>query len=151
MMNSLRYPARQSRSLASTVVLLVALLALAGCETTPLGGFAGSGESRAERLARNGEHAEAASAYIGLASESGGDERNRLTLLAVEQWLDAGDAMRAKSAFRSVPRPGSGQPLAIWTTNSAALALFEGKADNALALLEPLSRESLSERDRLSV
>ena len=42
--------------------MLLVLLALAGCETTGLGGFAGSGESRADRLARNGEHAEAASA-----------------------------------------------------------------------------------------
>lgn len=151
MMNSLRHPARQSGSLASTLVVLLALLALAGCETTALGGFAGTGESRADRLARNGEHAEAASAYIGLASESVGDERNRLTLLAVEQWLDAGDAARAKNAFRSVPRPDSGQQLAIWTTNSAALSLYEGAADNALALLEPLSREPLSERDRLRV
>jgi len=131
--------------------MLLVLLALAGCETTGLGGFAGSGESRADRLARNGEHAEAASAYIALASEAIDAERDRLTLLAVEQWLDAGDEVRAKNAFASVPRPDNGRHLALWTTNSAALLLYRGAADEALNLLEPMSREPLSERDRLRV
>lgn len=151
MMSSLRHPARQARSLASTAAMLLVLLALAGCETTGLGGFAGSGESRADRLARNGEHAEAASAYIALASEAIDAERDRLTLLAVEQWLDAGDEVRAKNAFASVPRPDNGRHLALWTTNSAALLLYRGAADEALNLLEPMSREPLSERDRLRV
>jgi len=134
--------------MASIIALLIALSALAGCET---GGLTGSGEDRAERLGRNGEHSESASAYIVLASEAIGSERDRLTLLAVEQWLDAGDVLRAKNAFNSVPRPDSGSSLAIWKTNSAALSLYAGAADDALALLEPMSREPLSERDRLRV
>lgn len=151
MMRTLRHPARDARSLASTIILLVATLILAGCETTGIGGLTGGGEGRAERLSRNGEHAEAASTYIGLASDAIGVERDRLTLLAVEQWLDAGDVARARNAFSSVPRPDSGSLLAIWNTNSAALSLYAGAADDALALLESMSRESLSDRDRLRV
>ncbi len=132
-------------------VLLLAFILLGGCETTGFGGFSGSGEVRAERLARIGEHGQAASAYIVLASKTIGAERDRLTLLAVEQWLDAGDVNRADNAFNSVLRPNSGRLLAIWTTNSATLSLYAGAADDALSLLEPLSRQSLSERDRLRV
>lgn len=151
MMRSLSHPARESRLLASVVLLMIALSALSGCETTGLGGLSLSGEGRAERLARNGEHAESASAYIGLASEAVGADRDRLTLLAVEQWLDAGDVTRAKNGLDSIPQPDAGGLLPIWSTNVAALALFEGAADDALGLLEPLSREPLTERDRLRV
>lgn len=151
MMRSPRHPAREARSLASTIALLIAALILAGCETTGLGGLTGGGEGRAERLARNGEHAESAGAYIGLASDAVGIERDRLTLLAVEQWLDAGDVARARNALSSVSRPDTGSLLAIWKTNSAALSLYAGAADDALGVLEPMSRESLSDRDRLRV
>ncbi len=151
MMSSLQHPARQARTVASIAALLVALITLGGCETTGFGGLRGSGEDRADRLANNGEHAEAASAYIVLASENFGEERDRLTLLAVEQWLDAGDVSRARNAFNSVLRPNSGRLLAIWNTNSAALSLYAGEADDALMVLEAMSRESLAARDRLRV
>ena len=151
MMTSHRHPARQARIVASVAALLLALITLGGCETTGFGGLTANAEDRADRLARNGEHAEAASAYIGLASEKFGAERDRLTLLAVEQWLDAGDVSRARNAFNSVLRPDSDGLLAIWSTNSAALSLYAGEADDALNVLEPMSRESLAERDRLRV
>jgi len=151
MMSSLRHPARVTRLLASIALLLISLGGLSGCETTGIGGMSLSGEGRAERLASRGDHAEAAGAYIALASEAVGPERDRLTLLAVEQWLDAGDVARAKNAFGMISRPQSGTLLPIWSTNSAALLLFSGAADEALGLLEPLSREPLTERDRLRV
>ncbi len=151
MMSSLRHPARDIRLLASIATVLVVLAGLSGCETAGLGGMVMSAEGRAERLAQDGDHAEAASAYIALASEAAGPERDRLTLLAVEQWLDAGDLNRARNAAASVKQPESGSLLAIWSTNSAALRLYEGAADDALALLEPLSRGPLSMRDRLRV
>lgn len=151
MMIRFRHPARETRLLASIALLLIAVSALSGCETTGLSGLGISGEGRAERLASNGEHAESASAYIALASEAVGFERDRLTLLAVEQWLDARDIVRAKNALGSVQRPEAGSPLAIWSTNVAAISLLEGNPDDALGLLEPLSREPLSARDRLRV
>ena len=138
--------------MASIACLLAALLVMAGCETTGFGGWGGTaGEGRAERLARNGEYAEAAGVYIGLAAEAIGVERDRLTLLAVEQWLDAGDAPRARNAFSNVQRPADAELLSVWKTNAAALHLYRGEADAALEILEPMSREPLSLRHRLRV
>jgi len=147
----LRHPAGKSRSLASIVVLLLATLLLGACGTTGLGGLSGSGEQRAERLATDGRHDDAAATYIGLATDAAGPERDRLTLLAVEQWLDAGDVPRARRGMSSVQKPSSGALLAIWNTNTAALSLYRGDPDEALMILEPMSRQSLSSRDRLRV
>jgi len=144
------HPARQRSPVASLIALLLLTLALAGCESIGPGGFGGKpGEGRAERLSRNGEHFDAARIYIGLAADAVGSERDRLTLLAVEQWLDAGDAARARSAFRDVARPGNPDLRWLWNTNSAALLLYAGEPDAALEILEAMSRESLPERHRL--
>ena len=122
---------------------------LSACETTDISGYGGSQtEARAAALARGGQHAESASLYISLASAASGIERDRLTLLATEQWLDAGDGRRAVSAMQSVAKPAEGDLLLLWTTNSAALALWEGNPDNALRLLEPLGRQALPLRHR---
>ena len=151
MITSLRHPAWERRSLASTILLLASFLILSACDTTGGGAFGGSGENRAERLAQNGDHGAAAGAYMGLAVVAVGGERDRYTLLAVEQFLDAGDEARARSAFSGVAQPTSGRLLPLWTTNQAALHLYHGDADAALNLLEPLSREPLARRDRLRV
>ena len=146
------HPAYVGQPIASIAVLLAVLLFMSGCETTGFGSWGGApGEGRADRYARNGEHAEAAGIYIGLAAEATGIERDRLTLLAVEQWLDAGDTQRARNAFDSVARPADRQLRSLWNTNSAALNLYRGEADMALGILEPMSRESLSLRHRLRV
>jgi outer membrane PBP1 activator LpoA protein len=151
MITTFLHPARERRSLASIVILVLSLFALGACDTTGVGGVGPSAESRAERFARNGDHADAASAYMGLAVDAVGSERDRYTLLAVEQFLDAGDITRARSALSGVERPTSGSLLPLWNTNRAALYLYNGDADAALALLEPMSRQSLSRRDRLRV
>lgn len=144
------HPARHRSPVASLIALLLLALALTGCESTGLGSFGGkAGEGRAERLSRNGEHDDAARIYIGLAADAVGSERDRLTLLAVEQWLDAGDAARARSAFRDIARPGNPNLRWLWNTNSAALLLYAGEPDAALEILEAMSRESLPERHRL--
>jgi outer membrane PBP1 activator LpoA protein len=134
----------------ASLVLVAAALIVGGCSST--GGAGGvPGESRAERLVVAGQHDEAARAYIGLASAASPQERDRLTLLAVEQWLEAGDVGRAQNAFQGIPQPANAALRAIWNTNAAALALYEGNADAALDILEPMSRQSLSERHRLRV
>ncbi|MDH3747836.1 MAG: penicillin-binding protein activator [Gammaproteobacteria bacterium] len=151
-----RHPARLltklARKLASLVALLSVMLAITACEGTGLGGFSSlSGEGRAERLAQNGEYADAAGAYIGLASEATGLERDRLTMLAVEQWLNARDIVRARNAFASVATPQAGSLLWLWTANSATFALYEGDPDAALDLLEPLSRQPMPLDHRLRI
>lgn len=149
MMTSIRHPACEQRSLASILVLLASFLVLSGCNTTGGGAFGGSGEDRADRMARAGDHSDAASAYMGLAVSAVGSERDRYTLLAAEQYLDSGDEARARRAFAGVSRPASGDLVALWSTNQAALHLYKGDADAALSLLEPLSRQPLQRRDRL--
>ncbi len=145
------HPAATSRSVTSAFVIALACALLAGCET-PLGGsFGSSGETRAEQLAATGRHDESASQYIYLASSAVGVERDRLTMLAVEQWLDAGDIDRARNAFSDVAKPVPGPRLPLWTSNAAALALYDGDADKALGLLEPLDTEPLPRRSRLRI
>jgi outer membrane PBP1 activator LpoA protein len=152
MTNDSRHPARKRRSVAGIVTLLCLSLVLGACETTGIGTWGSApGEGRAARLATNGDHAEAARIYAGLASETAGSENYRLTLLAVEQWLDAGDAVRARNAFRSIPRQSVASFRWLWNTNAAALSLYAGKPDNALSILEPMSRESLTQDHRLRV
>ena len=151
MTNHHAHPAGKSRSLASIVVLLASLLAFSGCASTGMGGSSSSAEKRVERMAQSGQHDDAAGAYIGLATNAVGDDRDRLTLLAVEQWLDAGDVARARRGMSSVRQPASGPLLPLWNTNTAALSLYQGDADTALQLLEPMSRQSLTMRDRLRV
>jgi hypothetical protein len=109
------------------------------------------GESRAERFAQDGEHQDAADIYIALAADTTGLDRDRLTMLAVEQWLDAGDTARARTEFADVSRPGDAELRRLWNTNNAALLLYQGKADEALDILEPMSRRSLARKHRLRV
>ena len=146
-----RHPARERSFVASIVALILLTLTLSACETTGSGWSGASGEGRAERLTRNGEYADAARVYIGLATISTGSERDRLTLLAVQQWLDAGDVMRASNSFRNVQQPTGNGLRQLWQTSAAALSLYSGKADAALDILEPMSRQSLTKRDRLRV
>ncbi|MDH4125223.1 MAG: penicillin-binding protein activator [Gammaproteobacteria bacterium] len=130
---------------------MLASLAIGACATTGGGISSGPGEGRAERLAQNGQHRDAAAAYAELASATSGPARERLTLLAVEQWLDAGDASRARAAFVGVTAPGDTQLRQLWNTNSATLLLYRGDADGALQVLEAMSREPLPRNRRLRV
>ena len=150
-MNDPGHPARQWNRKASTVAVLLLSLIIAACETTGGGAFGGSAEGRAQRLAESGEYQEAASAYIGLAAEASGAERDRLTLLAVDNWLDAGDVDRARNAFRGVLQPQGGELLWRWNTTRAAMLLYDGQAQQASDMLESLSRQSLSPPLRLRV
>jgi outer membrane PBP1 activator LpoA protein len=143
---------RRLFALKNLAALLLVTVLLMGCETTGFGTAGGSqNERRAESLAMNGRHADAAGIFIGLATQAAGQERERLTLLAVEQWLDAGDGRRARNALAGIARPEDGELLWLWSTDTAALALWEGRPDEALALLDPLSRRPLPVRHRSRV
>jgi outer membrane PBP1 activator LpoA protein len=147
-----RHPARKRISAAGIVTLLCLSLILGACETTGIGTWGNApGEGRAVRLATNGEHAEAAGIYVTLAAEATGSEKDRLTLLAVEQWLDAGQAVRARNAFRNIPQQSVTGLRWLWNTNAAALSLYAGKPDDALSILQPMSREPLNQNRRLRV
>lgn len=139
--------AKQYRDAAALLLIAAVLCA---CAT---GDFAGrsQAEARAEREARSGRHADAAGTYIGQAARESGDEQTRLTLLAIEQWLYAGDARRARNALRAIPIPSQGELLWLWSSGAAALRLWEGQPDRALDLLEPLSRQPLPREYRTRI
>lgn len=147
----LRHPARDLRALARVAVLLVAALVATGCASTGGGSSSSSGEGRAERQAQNGDFHGAAATYIDLAASATGAERDRLTLLAIEQWLDAGDATRARNAFTPISQPADAQVRHLWQSNAATLALYAGDADASLEILETMSREPLTRNRRLRV
>jgi len=134
-----------SANLYKRIVALLMLAVLVGaCATSDYAGFGGGqNERRAQQLAENGQYDEAAGVYIGLAANAAGPQRDRLTLLAIEQWLFAGDGRRARNALSQVATPASGELLWLWSADAAALSLWEGRPDSALALLEPLSRQAL--------
>lgn len=136
----------------TTLAMIAAMTFLAGCTTMDLPGLArGQSEQRADSLARQGLHDDAAAMYIGMASNASGAERDRLTLLASEQWLDAGDGRRASSAMRDVTMPTGGDLLWLWNTNSAALDLWEGRPQQALDILDAMSAQALPLKHRLRV
>lgn len=134
------------------LALLACAVVLASCASGgPPQNAADRGEARAAREASDGQFAQAAETYVNLAANAGGAEQTRLRLLAIEQWLFAGDARQARDALRSIPIPQDGELLWLWSSAAAALRLWEGKPDEALSLLEPLSRQALPEDHRARV
>lgn len=135
-----------------TVITLIAIAMLGGCASTDFSGFSGGqSERRAEVLAEQGRHDDAAAMYIGMASSASGTQRDRLTLLAIEQWLDAGDGARARNAMRDVTTSLGRELSALWTTNNAAIDLLGGRPDQALKALDTLSAQPLGLETRLRV
>jgi outer membrane PBP1 activator LpoA protein len=139
----------QFRPIRRWIVMAGLVVSISGCATSDFG--MSGGERRAAALAESGQYLEAASNYIGLASSAAGTERDRLTLLAVEQWLFAGDGRRAENALRQVATPAGGELLWLWSADAAALSLWQGNPDRALSLLEPLARQPLPASHRARV
>ena len=129
-------------------LFLICTALAAGCAAPNLSYVVGKNEQRAEILAGTNQFYDAAGIYIGLATRANGAERDRLTLLAVEQWLFAGDERRARNALNQIQRPSSGELLWLWTADASALLLWEGNPNGALSLLEPLEKETLPPKYR---
>ncbi len=140
---------RRGQVRASFVGLLLIGLLAAGCQTTPATGDYRQAEARADALAESGRHQDAARIYIALAGETQGEERNRLTLLAVDEWLLAGDAARARNAFASTTRPADPDAQADWTLTAARLDLAGGRPEAALEKLASLGDLELRVEQRL--
>jgi len=129
--------------------LLLAAFFAAGCQTTPGGTGHPQAEARAGSLAAAGRHQDAARIYIALAGDAAGDERTRLTLLAVEEWLRDGDIARARTAFASTQQPADTDLATDWALTAARLDLAAGDAAAALQRLQALDDLSLRVEQRL--
>ncbi len=147
-----RHPARVSNLTARIAAALWIMLLAAGCATPGGGGLVvQSGETRAQNLASAGNAEAAAAAYIGLAAEAVGTERDRLSLLAVEQWLIAGDYGRANSAYAGIAQPPPAENAALERSVRARFLLLDEQPEQALALLETLGAQPLPTSRRLAV
>ena len=145
-----RHPARPGARTASLLALLCVILT--GCETPATGGVRPlSGEARAEALAADGKPADAAAQYVGLATEASGAERERLTLLAIEQWLIAGDTERAATAYRAIQQPPAASNVTLEHSIRARLLLDRGDAEAAYELLNAISAQPMPTQRRLVV
>src|SRR5690606_32026971 len=103
---------RSFRIVARNALAALALALVAACAAQ--GPSASGPEQRARQAAERGDHERAAAEYVNLAEGAEEATRDRFVLLAVEQWLEAGDGRRARAAFRTVAKPSGGELLWLW-------------------------------------
>lgn len=108
---------------------------------------------QADRLAREGSHSRAATAYQQAASTASTELRDRLLLRAARQWVLADDAKQASATLAQVSSTLPTMDYALRAQVAAELALREQKPERALAELDripqPVPREHLAEVQRL--
>ena len=139
------------RRLPNILSISLLVFILAACQSSGINRLTSTGENRALELAYDARHEEAAIIYMSLANDANRIEKKRLRLLAIEQWLDAGNLIEAEKVNIDIEPPTSGALVLIWKTNLATFNLYQGNADEALKILTPMSKESLPLRDRLRV
>ena len=126
------------RSLAAAAMLVL----LASCQTTPQGPGPASA-ARAERLQRQGSHAEAARMYEELAERNAPPARDEFALAATRAWLDANradDAQRAlQLASAQLPGPQQFEKALLQVEVGAARGQYQAAWQQVLQLPEPAS------------
>ncbi len=138
------------RIAARALLPLAAALLLSACQTTgPV--VSGQAEARAEALTDQDRHADAARIYIALAGDARDDERVRLTLLAIDAWLRAGDVPRARTAFETIGAPTDPALINALALTAARLDLAAGNPASALERLAAVDGPGLSVEQRLEL
>lgn len=138
-------PTRQ----ATFRLLLVSALAslVTACATAP-GGPGPASEARAERLARQGNHAEAARMYEQLAGSNTPPARDELALAAARAWLDANRADDAQRALGLVsaqlPEPQDFERALLQIETAAARGQYQAAWQQAAQLQEPTRPQDAS-------
>lgn len=132
--------------------LSLCVMLLAGCETQPVQPERPSANrqlARAERLSRDGEHAEAAQLYESLAEQSPGELRDRLLLRAARERVRADEIDAANALIGRVRTSLPGADFALRALVVADIALRSDRPDRALAELDripqPLPRDVASD------
>jgi outer membrane PBP1 activator LpoA protein len=116
------------------VALLLALLVASGCSLVkPEQPNVASNQERAQRLATDGKHADAARAYADLAAQNPTD-RDDYELLSAEQSVLAGDIPSAKQAYAAVSAQARTTLAASRALVAAEIAVAEH--DGAAAIRE---------------
>ena len=127
-----------------TVRSLLAVCGLAalcaGCQIPGLDRLGGTEAAveRANRQARQGEHAAAAKSYESAARAATDGEANALWLSAASEWLAAGDSAAAESATGMLALPVSRTHAGERTRIEAEIALARGQTQRAVTLLREI-------------
>jgi uncharacterized protein len=147
---------RQLVSIVRALCLASAFM-LAACATqttaTPTPSSSERLAQRADKLAREGSHEQAAAAYEQLAGSATRELRDRLLLRAARQWVLADDPKQATVTLAQVSPTLPTMDYALRAQVAAELALREQKPERALAELDrvpqPPPQEHASELQRL--
>ncbi len=94
-------------------------------------------QERAQHLARDGKHAEAAQAYAELATLQPADH-DTYELLSAEQWLAAGNIAAAKEAFAAVSAEARSRLPAARALVAAEIAYAENDGARAIRELDQI-------------
>lgn len=125
-----------SRFLRRFTVVACLALVIAACQPlSVLGPDGGRGDSRAEQLARRGDHAGAARAWEDAAARAAPARANALWLAAAGAWLEAANTVAAERALARVAAPLSVADENERARLSAELAIQVGQPLRALELL----------------
>jgi outer membrane PBP1 activator LpoA protein len=117
--------------------LAISLLA-AGCSLLKPEATAVDEQQRAQRLAGDGKHAEAARVYAQLAAQWPA-ERDNYELLSAEQWVLAGDTPAAKQALAAVSPEARARLPASRALVAAEIALAENDGARAIQELDSIA------------
>jgi uncharacterized protein len=118
---------------------LAAALLAAGCSLLkPVPTTAVQNQERAQHLAAEGKHSDAARAYAELAAQAPA-ERDNYELLAAEQWVLAGDTASAKQAMAEVSPEARTTMPASRALVAAEIALAENDGARAIHELDSIA------------
>jgi len=116
---------------------LAAALLVAACSLVKPAETVVDKQQRAQRLAGEGKHSDAARAYAELATEAPAD-RDSYELLSAEQWVLAGDTPAAKQAFAAVSPEARTKLPASRAIVAAEIALAENDGARAIHELDSI-------------
>jgi len=125
------------RPRAVLYALFAAALLTAACSLVQPVETAADKQQRAQRLAGEGKHSDAARAYAELAAQAPAD-RDSYELLSAEQWVLAGDTPAAKQAFDTVSPEARTTLPASRAIVAAEIALAEGDGTRAIHELDSI-------------
>ncbi len=114
-----------------------ALLLVAACSLVQPAETAADKQQRAQRLAGEGKHSDAARAYADLAAQAPADH-DSYELLSAEQWVLAGDMPAAKQAFAAVSPEARIKLPASRAIVAAEIALAENDGARAIHELDSI-------------
>ena len=117
---------------------LAAALLAAGCSLLKPVPTAVQSQERAQHLAAEGKHSDAARAYAELAAQAPA-ERDNYELLAAEQWVLAGDTASAKQAMAEVSPEARTTMPASRALVAAEIALAENDGARAIRELDSIA------------